>query len=253
MRGTAPHAGYFLLFGQKKVTKENAARMTHFSCASRPGRGASRRDFHVPRDTCAILCAPLRAFPVQDCDAQVRHTGYCYFCPVRHARASQALALECPKGRVRKTRGDRGAGKLLLSPQRQSEKRRKSMPLGRRFFWLLWICACPGANPSGALRASKFVPDKFVFGQAKTNSPGASLDRRRRAQRANPMDGVCKSNSPAGRDPHLKSPAAPAATTPNPLARPTSSTSANKPLRNTISPLTYPHPTSRNRCSPGSR
>ncbi len=33
----------------------------------------------------------------------------------------------------------------------------------------------PGANPSGALRASKFVPDAFVFGQAKTNSPGATI------------------------------------------------------------------------------
>ncbi|CAI8896139.1 protein of unknown function [Methylocaldum szegediense] len=71
------------------------------------------------------------------------------------------------------------------------------------------------------LRALSARPNVFpthLLVTQRTNSPGASLDRRRLARRANLRDGVSTSNSPAGRDP-LKNNALPEAAS---LFQPTS-------------------------------
>jgi len=58
-----PRAGYFLLRGQKKVSKEKAARMPLASCAPVYLPGVARRGFHVPLATGGIHSALLRTIP----------------------------------------------------------------------------------------------------------------------------------------------------------------------------------------------
>jgi len=58
------------LDGQKKVTKEKAARLPLISCAPRFRRGVARRAILGPLATRCIHAAPLRAYPVESCGAQ---------------------------------------------------------------------------------------------------------------------------------------------------------------------------------------
>jgi hypothetical protein len=96
--------------------------------------------------------------------------------PVWRARASSAGGGIAQRGTRGSACGDRGTGTCLLSPPAPAgdAQDQRAIRVG-----LLWIRTFPGANPSGALRASKCVPDTFVFGHAKTNSPGAEWDERR--------------------------------------------------------------------------
>jgi hypothetical protein len=68
----------------------------------------------------------------------------------------------------------------VLGAGPQSRGARESAPSGVCFFWLLLARAIPGAGPASALCAPNFAPGKIVFAQAKTNSTGSNLDRRRR-------------------------------------------------------------------------
>jgi hypothetical protein len=75
-----------------------------------------------------------------------------------------------------------------------AELSRMARPLIRTF---------PGANPAGALRASKSAPGRFVFrflifGPAKTNSPGAEWDEQRSPEGQTSGMGFANANRPRG-------------------------------------------------------
>ncbi|MEF3075524.1 hypothetical protein V2P20_10865, partial [Methylobacter sp. Wu1] len=64
-----PRASYFLLRGQKKVTKEKAARLPLASCAPRFRRGLPKGT-PVPLATRFIHETPLRAVLAENCGAR---------------------------------------------------------------------------------------------------------------------------------------------------------------------------------------
>jgi hypothetical protein len=124
--------------------------------------------------------------------------------PLQPRRAPQFSAGSARRGAAGMPRGGRGRWIALLSPPAESEEHRSFRGWGWPFFWILLFCGYPAANPAGALRATKSAPGRFVFGQTKTNSPGANLDSRRLARRAKPRDGFCSSISAVGPRTHIQ-------------------------------------------------
>ena len=73
LRFPAPRAGFFLLSGQEKETKEKAARMARLPhCASRRNRRSPQL---AGREIRASGSNTRLASPYSGCDARARHTG----------------------------------------------------------------------------------------------------------------------------------------------------------------------------------
>jgi hypothetical protein len=149
--------------------------------------------------------------------------------PVWRARASRAGGGTARRGTRGIACGDRGIGTCLLSPPAPAgdaqDQRAIRVPADSHPPW----CEPCGRASRVQIGSRPICLWVTLGGQAKTNSPGASLDSQRLARRANPRglpwrsrgkrvsreghpglvgaaggaapQGVCKSNSPAGRDP----------------------------------------------------
>src|SRR3989344_7270232 len=96
LRFPAPRAGFFLLSGQEKETKEKAARMARLPhCASRRNRRSPQLAGHEIR---ASGSNTRLAAPDSGCDARARHTGWVsktFSGFVNPAEANTALCMCC--------------------------------------------------------------------------------------------------------------------------------------------------------------